>query len=91
MGILLLVLVPLTLLASHLAWSQSLQFFLAVGAVVPLAAYSSGTLVNSYAYDPYGNATSVSEQVSNPYRHNGTLRDACGNLSRALKPRQPVS
>jgi len=38
MGVLLLF-VPLTILASRLGWSPSLQFFLAVAAVIPLAAY----------------------------------------------------
>lgn len=35
----LLVLVPITFIAAWLGWPSSLQFFLAVGAVVPLAAY----------------------------------------------------
>ncbi|MBV9280037.1 MAG: hypothetical protein JOZ41_08155, partial [Chloroflexi bacterium] len=38
MGVLLL-LVPLTIVAEHAGWSSPLQFFLSVGAVVPLAAY----------------------------------------------------
>ncbi|HZU11363.1 MAG TPA: RHS repeat-associated core domain-containing protein [Chloroflexota bacterium] len=41
---------------------------------------SSGAVVNSYAYDPYGNATSVSEQVSNPFRYIGAIWDASTGL-----------
>lgn len=37
---------------------------------------SSGNLVNSYAYDPYGIATSVSEQVANPFRYIGAIYGA---------------
>lgn len=50
-----------------------------LGSVVGLTD-SSGKLVNSYAYDPYGNTTSVSETVSNPFRFIGAIWDASTGL-----------
>jgi len=41
---------------------------------------SSGNLVNTYSYDPYGNTTSVSEQVPNSFRYIGALWDASTGL-----------
>lgn len=41
---------------------------------------SSGTVQNSYTYDPYGNAYSVTENVPNPFRYIGALWDASTGL-----------
>jgi uncharacterized protein RhaS with RHS repeats len=38
-------------------------------------ANSAGSVVNSYSYDPFGNATSVTEQVANPFRFDGQYLD----------------
>lgn len=37
-------------------------------------------MVNSYRYDPYGNATSKSEQVPNPFQFTGALLDSSTGL-----------
>jgi RHS repeat-associated protein len=37
---------------------------------------SAGSVVNQYAYDPYGKTTNVSEQVSNPFRFDSALFDS---------------
>ena len=37
---------------------------------------SSGNVVNRYSYDPYGNTTSVTEGVSNPFRYIGAVWDS---------------
>jgi len=41
---------------------------------------SNGTVQNSYTYDPYGNASSVTENVPNPFRYIGALWDASTGL-----------
>jgi RHS repeat-associated protein len=50
-----------------------------LGSVVALTD-STGNIVNSYAYDPYGNTTSVSEQVANPFRFTGAIWDSSTGL-----------
>lgn len=52
-----------------------------LGSVVGLTD-STGAVVNSYAYDPYGNTTSVSEQVANPFRYIGAIYDSSTGLSK---------
>ena len=46
-----------------------------LGSVVDLI-NSSGSVVNSYAYDPYGNTTSTSGTVANPFRYIGAVWDS---------------
>jgi len=41
---------------------------------------SSGNVVNTYSYDPYGNSTSKSEQVPNPFQFTGALLDSSTGL-----------
>lgn len=41
---------------------------------------STGAIVNSYSYDPYGNTTSFSEQVPNPFRWRGAVWDSSTQL-----------
>ena len=50
-----------------------------LGSVVGLTD-SSGNLVNTYSYDPYGNSTSKSEQVPNPFQFTGALLDSSTGL-----------
>jgi len=50
-----------------------------LGSVVALT-NSSGTVVNSYRYDPYGNSTYKSEQVSNPFQYAGAILDSSTGL-----------
>jgi len=50
-----------------------------LGSVVGLTS-SSGSVVNSYRYDPYGNATSKSEQVPNPFQLTGALLESSTGL-----------
>jgi RHS repeat-associated protein len=51
----------------------------AQGSVVGLV-NSAGALVNRYAYDPYGNATTQTETVANPFRWIGAVWDAATGL-----------
>jgi len=46
-----------------------------MGSVVGLL-NGAGALVNSYTYDPYGNATTQTETVTNPFRWIGAVWDA---------------
>lgn len=41
---------------------------------------ANGAVVNRYSYDPYGNALSTSEQVTQPYRYAGAYLDTATNL-----------
>jgi len=41
---------------------------------------SNGTLVSTYAYDPYGNLTSSSGTVANPWRYAGGYFDSSTGL-----------
>jgi RHS repeat-associated protein len=41
---------------------------------------SSGNIVNQYKYDPYGNAITATEQVSNPFRFAGAMWDSSTGL-----------
>jgi len=50
-----------------------------LGSVVALT-NNSGMVVNSYRYDPYGNATSKSEQVPNPFQFTGAMLDSSTGL-----------
>ena len=50
-----------------------------LGSVVGLT-NSSGSVVNSYAYDPYGNTTSSSGTVANPFRYIGAVWDSSTGL-----------
>ncbi len=50
-----------------------------LGSVVALTD-SSGSVVNSYAYDPYGNTTSGSGTVANPFRYAGAVWDSSTGL-----------
>jgi len=51
----------------------------ALGSVVGLL-NSAGSFVNSYAYDPYGNVTTQTETVSNPFKWIGAVWDAATGL-----------
>jgi RHS repeat-associated protein len=50
-----------------------------LGSVVALTD-SSGNIVNQYKYDPYGNAITATEQVSNPFRFTGAIWDSSTGL-----------
>jgi RHS repeat-associated protein len=51
----------------------------AMGSVAALL-NSAGALVNSYAYDPYGNMTTQTETVSNPFKWIGAVWDSSTGL-----------
>jgi RHS repeat-associated protein len=51
----------------------------ALGSVVALTD-SAGNIVNSYDYDPYGNAVRSSETVANPFRWIGAVWDSATQL-----------
>jgi hypothetical protein len=44
---------------------------------------SAGSLVNSYALDPYGNVTSQTEAVFNPFKWIGAVWDASTGPTRS--------
>jgi RHS repeat-associated protein len=50
-----------------------------LGSVVAVAD-ASGNIRDTYSYDPYGNTTSVSEPVSNPFRFTGAIWDSASGL-----------
>jgi RHS repeat-associated protein len=45
-----------------------------LGSVAAVAS-STGSVVNSYSYDPFGNTTSATEKVANPFRFDGQYLD----------------
>jgi RHS repeat-associated protein len=51
----------------------------ALGSVIGLTD-ATGAVVNSYEYDPYGNAVSQTEKVSNPFKWIGGVWDAATQL-----------
>jgi RHS repeat-associated protein len=50
-----------------------------LGSVVALTD-NSGTVANTYSYDPYGNTTATTGSVSNPFRYIGGVWDASAKL-----------
>jgi RHS repeat-associated protein len=49
-----------------------------IGSVVALVKSDGGTVGDRYGYDPYGNATSASGMVINPWRYASGYRDSTG-------------
>jgi RHS repeat-associated protein len=67
------------LVSERVSGATYYYLFDGLGSVVALT-NSSGGIVDSYAYDPYGNATSVSETVSNQFRFIGAVWDSSTGL-----------
>jgi RHS repeat-associated protein len=66
-------------ISGRLSTGTYYYLFDGLGSVVGLTD-SSGNVVNTYTYDPYGNTTSVSETVSNPFRFIGAEWDSSTGL-----------
>lgn len=63
------------LISERLSSGTYYYLFDGLGSVVALTD-ANGNIVNAYSYDPYGNAYSVTETVSNPFRFAGAIWDA---------------
>ncbi len=68
-----------TLISERVGGQSYYYLFDRLGSVVGLV-NASGAKVNSYSYDPYGGARSVTEQVANPNRYAGGYLDAYSGL-----------
>lgn len=68
-----------TLISERVGGQSYYYLFDGQGSVIGLV-NASGAKVNSYGYDPYGGARSLSEQVANPNRYAGGYLDTYSGL-----------
>ncbi len=68
-----------TLIATHTAGASSYYLYDGQGSVIGLVD-ATGTKINSYSYDPYGNNRAKTETIANPFQYTAGYLDTATGL-----------